>query len=219
MSGGRLSMAIGALDYVSAVEHAVGDADRLLDVGCGNNSPIGRFERSVPHAIGIDVHAPWIEESRKKGIHDAYVQMNALEIAGTFGSAAFDVVLACDVLEHLPGDEAAELLAQMEQVASQRVVVLTPNGFLEQGETWGNPHQVHRSGWTAAEFRERGYDVRGLNGLKALRGERGQVRLRPAKLGGLISIASQPFVWRRAEAAFHLLAVKRTPDRSRRSGG
>ncbi len=183
MSGGRLLMAIGALDYVSAIEYAVGDAARVLDVGCGNNSPIGRFQRPVPHATGIDMHAPWIEESRRKGIHDAYVQMNALKIAGTFGAATFDVVLACDVLEHLPRDGAADLLAQMEQVASQRVVVLTPNGFLEQGETWGNPHQVHRSGWTAAEFRKRGYDVRGLNGLKALRGERGQIRLRPGPIG------------------------------------
>jgi hypothetical protein len=193
---------------IDVLERAVGDADSLLDVGCGNNSPVGRFSRRPRFSVGVDLYEPWLEESRRKGIHDEYVRANVLDIGRLFGPGRFEVVLACDLLEHLEPDDAARLLGLMETIASKRVVVLTPNGFVPQGETWGNPLQVHRSGWTVDTFHARGYDVGGLNGVRWTRGERGEARVRPRRVGERIATLSQPVAGRYPGLAFHLLATK-----------
>ena len=194
---------------IDALEEAVGEPQSLLDVGCGNNSPILRFGRRPAYSVGIDLHRPWLHESRAKGIHDEYVEANVLDLAARFERGQFEVVLACDVLEHLDPGDGANLLAMMETVASQRVVVLTPNGFVPQGETWGNPLQVHRAGWTAEALERLGYEVAGLNGMRLFRGERGAARLRPRRIGELLALLSQPLARRFPTTAFHLLAKKR----------
>lgn len=193
---------------VSALEQAVGDAQTVLDVGCGNNSPLGRFHVRSGPSVGVDIFGPWIAESAAKGIHDEYVEMSVLAIAEKFGRDSFDVVLCCDLLEHLDTRDGESLLEQMENVARSRVVVLTPNGFVPQGATWGNPHQVHRSGWSAHELRDRGYCVTGLGGLARLRGERGTIRWRPRRLWSALSSLTEPVVRFRPELSYHLLAVK-----------
>lgn len=193
---------------IAALEQAVGAPARLLDVGCGNNSPLLRFSRRPDYAVGVDLHRPWLDESRRKGIHDEYVEANILELGDRFAPGQFEVVLACDVLEHLTPDDGAVLLDLMESIASERVVVLTPNGFVPQGETWGNPFQVHRSGWTVEALRSRGFVVSGLNGVRWLRGERGGARIRPRRVGELLASLSQPVAHRMPSLAYHLLAAK-----------
>jgi SAM-dependent methyltransferase len=197
------------MSYVNDLEYAVGDAQSVLDVGCGNNSPIGRFARKPPRAVGVDAHEPWIDESRARGIHDEYRLSDVMRIGDLFTPASFDVVVACDLLEHLPADDGSRLLERMESLARERVVILTPNGWLRQEATWGNPYQVHRAGWSPADLRSRGYEVRGLHGLRLLRGERGTIRVRPRRVGEQVSRLTEPLVRRRPDLAFHLLAVKR----------
>ena len=194
---------------IAALENAVGRPDTLLDVGCGNNSPILRFQRRPGWSVGVDLYRPWLDESRQKRIHDDYVEADILELGEQFQPGQFEVVLACDVLEHLTPTHGSTLLTLMETVASQRVVVLTPNGFVPQDETWGNPFQVHRAGWTAEMLRARGFEVDGLNGLRWLRGERGGARIRPRRIGERLAEWSQPIVGMRPDWAFHLLATKR----------
>ena len=193
---------------IAALESAVGSADTLLDVGCGNNSPLSRFARRPAFSVGVDLYRPWLEESRRKGIHDEYVEANILEIGERFEPGQFQVVLACDVLEHLVPADGATLLTLMETIASDCVVVLTPNGFVAQGETFGNPFEVHRAGWTAEMLRARGFEVAGLNGLRWLRGELGGARIRPRRVGERLALWSQPIARRFPASAFHLLATK-----------
>lgn len=193
---------------IAALEIAVGQPDTLLDVGCGNNSPILRFQRRPGWSVGVDLYRPWLDESRRKRIHDDYVEADILKLGEQFQPGQFEVVLACDVLEHLTPADGATLLTLMEAIASQRVVVLTPNGFVPQDETWGNPFQVHRAGWTAEMLRARGFEVEGLNGLRWLRGERGGPRIRPRRIGERLAQWSQPIAGMRPDSAFHLLATK-----------
>ena len=61
------------------------------------------------------------------------------ELAELFPPTSFDVVVAVDVLEHLERTDGFDLLEAMEQLARQRVVVFTPNGFVAQGAREGNP--------------------------------------------------------------------------------
>ncbi|MDP2587567.1 MAG: SAM-dependent methyltransferase [bacterium] len=202
--------------YEQELERAVGDCRTLLDVGCGAYSPIKSFSAQSKQrldATGVDAFGPSIERSRADGIHNYYVQMDILKIAERFaptrpGARHFECVLASDVIEHLPKEDGYKLLDQMESIAGKRVVVFTPNGFVRQGEYDKNPWQVHRSGWTRAEFEQRGYRVIGIGGLKRLKGEYGAIRFWPTRVWYVIADLTQRFVRGRPEHAYQLLAVK-----------
>jgi SAM-dependent methyltransferase len=190
------------------LEDAVGGVDRILDVGCGENSPLARFERRPGYAVGIDIFPRALDRARAARTHDELRRMNVLDIERTFEPGSFEACVAFDLLEHLPEDDGRRVLSMMERVASRRVVIFTPNGFLPQEATEGNPFQVHRSGWSAARLAEAGYRVYGANGLRWLRGHKGSMRFRPRRAWGVASDLSQPLVARRPSLAFHLLAVK-----------
>jgi hypothetical protein len=178
-------------------------------VGCGANSPLGRFGVRFAHAVGVERFGPALERSRFLGIHDDYFAVDALEIGKWIQPRSYDAVVAFDLIEHLCKEDGVALLAMMERIARDRVVLFTPNGFLPQEPSDGNPFQLHRSGWTAREFRELGYEVRGVHGLRRLRGERGSMRWRPGRLWGVVSDFTQPLVHRCPSLAFHLLCTKR----------
>jgi hypothetical protein len=196
------------LTYLQHLERAVDGADSLLDVGCGSNSPVSRFERRPSYMVGVDLHEPSLEASRAAGRHDEYRRLDVMQIGEEFEPDSFDAVVAFDLLEHLSIEDGRRLLGQMELVARRRVVVLTPNGFVPQEEYDDNPLQAHRSGWTPADLHALGYEVRGINGLRMLRGEQGAPRWRPARLWGRLAQATEPITYRRPKAAFHLLGRK-----------
>jgi SAM-dependent methyltransferase len=194
--------------YETHQQRAIGDVESVLDVGCGANSPVGRFSVGYRRTVGVDCFQGAIEASRRKGFHDDYLAVDALELERHIPPRSFDAVVAFDLIEHLERDQGLELLRMMEQVARLRVVIFTPNGFLEQEASDGNPFQVHRSGWTPEDFRARGYDVRGVHGLRHLRGQKGSMRWRPSRFWGMVSDLTQPVVYRRPSLAFHLLCIK-----------
>ena len=60
-------------------------------------------------------------------------------------SCGFDLILMIDSLEHFTPEVGRPLLR--ESVANNKhVIVSVPNGPMEQGETFGNPHEAHL--WT-----------------------------------------------------------------------
>lgn len=179
----------------------------LLDVGCGDNSPIKNFSSRL-HTTGVDAFAPSIDNSKKKGIHNEYYLMDILAINEKFKPGSFDVVIACDVIEHVTKENGWILMEHMELIASKKIIFYTPNGFLKQGDRFNNPWQVHHSGWTAKEFEDRGYEVIGINGVKPLRGEFAKVKYKPQFLWNFISDITELFVKRNPEKAFQLLAIK-----------
>jgi len=199
----------------------MGSCSTLLDIGCGQESPVRRFSARLGRSTGIDLFGPYLERSRDAGIHTEYHQVNALEIESRFGPRSFDCVLALDLIEHLEKEDGLRLLAAMERVARRKVIVFTPNGFVPQGAYDDNPYQAHRSGWDPDEMRSRGYRLWGVNGWKVLRGERALPRWRPRRVWATLALWSQPLVERRPDHAFHLLCVKELPglasDRETRS--
>jgi hypothetical protein len=194
-------------DYPRELEKAVGGCKTLLDIGCGENSPVRHFSKKL-HCVGVDAFGPSIRKSRAEGIHDRYYKMNILKIGGKFKPDSFDCVLASDVIEHLTKEEGLSLLAIMEKIARKKVIVFTPNGFLPQGEFDSNPWQLHKSGWDAEEMARIGYKVRGINGWKPLRGAYATIKLRPVFFWSLLSDLTQLFTRSRPKYAFQLLCIK-----------
>ena len=101
------------------------------------------------------------------------------------------------------------LIQSMERCAAKKVVFLTPNGFLPQGQTEQGDLQEHQSGWEVGEMRRLGYDVYGVLGAKGLRGAYHTLRHSPKFFWGLVSLFTH-WLWtqRHPEAAAAILCVK-----------
>ena len=142
-------------NYQTELEHAVGNCKTLLDVGCGEDSPVKSFSNNL-YCVGVDAFKPSIEKSKKKNIHNQYYQMDVLDIGKNFQKDSFDCVLASDLIEHLTKKDGLNLLEMMEKIAKKKVIIFTPNGFLSQGEVNNNPWQIHKSGWDVKEMEKKG---------------------------------------------------------------
>jgi Methyltransferase domain len=150
------------------------DCALALDVGCGGYSHLSQFRPQIT-TVGLDVFPAAVEAAKANGSHDSYlvadiVEENPDEILSRCGGRKFDLVVLCDVIEHLPKKQGYELLDRCEQLTSKYVLLQTPNGFLEQGPEFGNEHQKHLSGWFPHDFEGLGYKVYGTSGTRYLRG-------------------------------------------------
>jgi hypothetical protein len=192
--------------YLNTMRNQLEDCRTCLDVGCGGDSPVRhlRFE----YAVGVDGYEPLLDRARANRTHDRYVLCNATELDRYFSPKQFDCCIALDLIEHLSKDDGRKLISTMEQIASKKILLFTPNGFLPQQRHEGDL-QEHLSGWTAEEMRALGFTVIGMHGWKALRGEQHRHRLKPAWLSGILSTLSHYVYTRRHPSqAAALLCVK-----------
>lgn len=196
------------ITYYSELEAVIGDAQSLLDVGCGTDSPVRYISKRPERLVGVDGFQPSIDESNKKNIHDDYVCANLLDIDKHFDQNSYECVMALDVIEHFQKEKGLELLEKLESLASKHVIIFTPNGFLPQEEHSGNILQKHISGWTVEEMRQRGYEVIGINGWKPLFGEFSLPRFWPRRFWTILSRLTQPLVRNHPKHAFQILCVK-----------
>ena len=173
---------------------------RVLDLGCGKGS-LGLLLRQAPgglraHLTGAEIFQPNIDFVRRFNLYDEILEGDITEKDDW---PDFDVVVACEILEHLPRDDGERLLARLEHAPT--VIVSTPNGRDLRGPIGGNDAEAHLSVWTVADFKTRGYEVKGVGSLLY----RGQSTQRPDR-GGVACLDS--------------LRSSRAPDRrqSRRAG-
>jgi SAM-dependent methyltransferase len=192
--------------YVNLLNRELRGCKSVLDLGCGSGSPL-KYVKKTFYSVGVDTYWPSIEKSRKAGIHDKYVKEKVLNVR--FKEGSFDCVVALDLIEHLDKKDGHRLIRLMDRIASKKVVIFTPNGFLKQDAVEGNPYQLHKSGWSAEEMKTLGFDVYGLNGIKSIRGEQARIKRRPKLFWEAVSMATQPFVFRRPKHAFQIFCVKR----------
>ena len=200
-------------DVLVLMKRELIECTSVLDLGCGYQSALRVCD--IPFSVGVDLFEPSLLESRRVGIHSQYILGDVTALG--FKPGSFDAVIATEVLEHLTRDEGNALLRQMEEWATKKVTVTTPNGYFKQDPYDNNPLQEHRSGWTVDDLRRLGFRVRGIGGWKALRGDKGQLKYRPAFLWGRISDLTQPLAYRLPKLAFQLVAVKRIDQGHRRT--
>ena len=147
---------------------------------------------------------------------------SSLSFSGTyldFPAKSFDAVIMIEVLEHLAKQNGMKILKSMEKWSKRKIIVTTPNGFLEQKELDNNVRQKHLSGWKINELEKFGFSIRGLAGLKFLRKERihnteeanllSSIRYQPKLFWFIIAAISQIFAYRFPQYAFELFAVKK----------
>jgi len=194
------------MSYVLEIKRSLKDCKTLLDVGCGSSSPIRFLNKKK--TVGVDIHYPLIDEALSKGTHDEFYQFDVKEIGKQFTQKEFDSCVALDLIEHLSKKDSYRLIRDLERIASKKVLIFTPNGFMTQ-MTKHDDFQEHLSGWSANEMRNLGYSVIGIFGHKFFRGEKHHLRFRPKLLWGIISHLTHCLYTRaHPESATALLCIK-----------
>lgn len=141
----------------------------VLDVGCG----YGRWGALIrsnfweaglaapPVVDGIDAFAPNVELCAAS---TAYRRVWQQELPGPL-DGAWDVVLACEVVEHIAQELVGDFLASLELAARRRIILTTPNFpvFREGVDTVAghNRFDAHLSYVDRGFLRSRGYRLLG----------------------------------------------------------
>ena len=142
--------------------------ESILDLGCGKASPYVRyFHKNYHYATGVDLFFEVCEAAKSTKRYSAIVQSDALSYLRKCSNRQFDVIMALDIIEHLPKPESAELLVEMERVAKKVIVVVTPNGYWPA--LLAGDGMAHLCGWFYSEMISRGYIIRGAGGWALLR--------------------------------------------------
>lgn len=192
---------------VHELQRAIGRCTRILEIGCGPDSAL-QYIAGERRIEGLDIHEPWLQKAKERGILANYHLANAMDIDQLFQPGEFDAVVALDLIEHLEKPDGYQLIEKMSAVASDRIIIFTPNGFLEQVDE-SNPWNNHRSGWTVDDFEKLGFNVVGVNGWKPLRGSWARLRYHPRVFWGAVSELSHRLLTRNhPELAFSLLCTK-----------
>lgn len=131
----------------------------VLDVGCG----FGKYgfllreyleitkERYLPRSWkvvidALEIYKPYIQDWH--GIFYDHVYTGDIR---KFALKDYDLILLCDVLEHLLWWDAKKALDRCLE-RSKWVILTMPNGFMHQNPVNGNRKEEHLSGFKPSDF-------------------------------------------------------------------
>lgn len=191
---------------------------RILDIGAGSawywteildSFPETKISLTLMDAVKIEEFTPANQihsVSRVVGL----VPQNLTEIS----EDAFDIVVAFDLIEHLPKDSGYLLLYEIDRIARRTNIIFTPNGFVWQPPSLNNPFNAHISGWTPRELRKLDFNqIKGHTGLRILREPYAQPKkwINSWPISEIDALATI-IVWKIPSLAFSFTAVKRSKN-------
>jgi ubiquinone/menaquinone biosynthesis C-methylase UbiE len=197
-------------DLSQVLEKEIDNCESLLDIGCGKKSIVKNFKNI--YKVGVDANKEAIEISKKKGIHNKYILKDVTKL--NLKEKSFDCVLALDLIEHLEKEKSLKLIKKIEKIAKKKLIILVPNGYIKQKHVQ-TEWDIHKSEWNYKEMKKLGFKVYGWNGLKFLRKEHAEVKIKPKIFGSLLCDISQKIVYKHPKYAFHLLCIKTCENESR----
>lgn len=110
--------------------------------------------------IGIEVFKPHLQRIKSLELYDGLV-LHDFRRALPFKDNTFDILIACQVLEHNEKEKMINALSECERVVKEGGLILigVPHGFVQRPYRHGNPFSQHRSAWYPADFKRFGFKV------------------------------------------------------------
>lgn len=124
----------------------------VTDIGPGEGT-YARLFRPEHRGIwwtAIEIHKPYVAKYKLKStktrtMYDEIHVEDARESAPHLFHR--DLVIAGDVLEHMPRQDAVDLLHRIHNAGAWNILVSIPIVDSQQGEVDGNPHEAHLHQW------------------------------------------------------------------------
>jgi ubiquinone/menaquinone biosynthesis C-methylase UbiE len=96
------------------------DVDSLLEVGCGEGKIINPLQNKYKKICGVDISDEALKDVKTSKIKGRIENL-------PLSSNSFDIVLCCEVLEHLPRHLYEKSLKEIQRVSRKYILISVPN--------------------------------------------------------------------------------------------
>lgn len=132
--------------------------ETVTDIGPGEGTYAKLF-RPVHKGIwwtAIEIHKPYVTKYKLRNTKtrtDRYDEIHVEDVRGADNHLFHrDLVIAGDVLEHMPREDAVTLLQRIEAAGAWNILISLPIVEAPQGEVDGNPAEEHVHHWDADDM-------------------------------------------------------------------
>lgn len=105
---------------INTIDMIPSDVSSVLEVGCGDGRIINSLINKYPKLCGLDISS----EALKK-VKTPKIKGNLEKLP--FPDNSYDIVICCEVLEHLPYPIYEKSLNEIERVAKDYILISVPN--------------------------------------------------------------------------------------------
>jgi SAM-dependent methyltransferase len=141
-----------------------------LDCGCGFGKWANILRTHLPslantYMVGLDIFKGNLRFCKKYGAYDDLILADIKHLP--FKDDCVDLIVACEVIEHIKKKDGVIFLKELERMANGRILISTPNGswpdnpiVYQDGSV--NIYETHQSAWYVHDFSSRGYHVHAI---------------------------------------------------------
>lgn len=122
----------------------------VVDIGAGVGTYKSLLTDTKAHWVGIEIFAPYITEYNLRDIYNTVICADARYLDFNL-LGEIDLVIAGDVIEHMPRNDAIGLLDRLKQ-ASKNIIISVPIVESHQGTVNGNEFETHHYQWDFDEM-------------------------------------------------------------------
>lgn len=119
----------------------------VTDIGPGEGTYALLF-RPEHHGVwwtAVEIWEPYVD---RYGLAELYDELHVVDARKAPDHLYWrELVIAGDVLEHMPREDAVKLLHRIAQAGARNLLVSLPIIHAPQGEVDGNPHEAHVHHW------------------------------------------------------------------------
>lgn len=150
------------------VAKATENGESLLSLCCGIGLELTGL--TTPNVVAVDIYDKYLDQIKDRCPQATTVHSDALEYAKEQPDDSFDVISIIDGIEHMDKKTGIKLIKEMKRICRKEILLFTPQGPGEDGYLKNEPHnawgvegadhfQTHKSGWTADELEEYGFEA------------------------------------------------------------